>query len=94
MTVRKRVLSIRISDDEYQVLRAQADQAGTSVPVHARRLALESVQVGPRLDQIERLLKGIADRPQMISAFQKLAEKIDRQGAKTDRAANKEGVTP
>ncbi len=62
MTMRRRVLSIRLSDTEYQTLRALADQASTSVPVHARRLALDSIQLAPRLDSLERLLKDIPDR--------------------------------
>ena len=81
MTVRKRVLSIRISDDEYQVLRAQADQAGVTVPVHARRLALDAVQLAPRLDRIERLLKDTPDRAGLLEAFQRLGKKIDAAAA-------------
>ena len=79
-TMRRRVLSIRLSDTEYQSLKAQADAAGTSVPIHARRLALDSIQLTPRLDSLERLLKDIPDRAGMVSAFQRLAEKIDRAG--------------
>ena len=80
MTMRRRVLSIRLSDTEYQSLKAQADAAGTSVPIHARRLALDSIQLTPRLDNLERLLKDIPDRAGMVSAFQRVAEKIDRAG--------------
>lgn len=94
MTTRKRVLSLRLGDSEYQTLKSMAAQAGISAPVLVRRLALDSVQLAPRLDAIERLIQGIPDRPQMVAAFQRLAEKIDRQGAKTDRATNKEGVSP
>ncbi len=82
MTMRKRVLSIRLSDSEYQALKAQADAAGTSVPVLARRFALDSAQIGPRLDNIERLIRDVPDRSGMIAAFQRLAEKIDRVGSK------------
>ena len=82
MTMRRRVLSIRLSDTEYQTLRALADQAGTSVPVHARRLALDSIQLAPRLDSLERLLKDIPDRARMVAAFRTLAEKIDRASGK------------
>ncbi len=82
MTMRRRVLSIRISDAEYQALKAQADAAGMSVPVLVRRFALESVQIGPRLDNIERLIRDVPDRSGMIAAFQRLAEKIDRVGSK------------
>ncbi len=57
MAIRCRVLSIRFSDTEYQSLKAQAEQASTSVSVLARRLALGSVRLAPRLDQIERLLR-------------------------------------
>ena len=86
MTMRKRVLSIRLSDQEYQSLKQQAEQAGISVPVLARRLALDSIQLAPRLEAIEQLIRAVPDRAGMVAAFQKLAEKIDR-------AANK-GVSP
>jgi hypothetical protein len=46
MTLRKRVLSIRLSQNEYQTLKAQADEAGTLVPLHIRRLALDAIQIG------------------------------------------------
>ena len=85
-TMRRRVLSIRLSDAEYQSLKALAEQAGVSVPIHARRLALDSIQLAPRLEAIERLIRAVPDRAGMVAAFQKLAEKIDR-------AANK-GVSP
>ena len=77
MTTRRRVLSIRLSDTEYQTLKALADQAGTSVPVHARRLALDSVQLAPRLDSLEQALKGMPDRTVLLEAFQRLGKKID-----------------
>ena len=86
MTTRRRVLSIRLSDTEYQVLKAQADAAGTSAPIHIRRLALESVQLAPRLEALERLLAAMPDRPMLVEVAQRL-------GAKIDRAANK-GATP
>ena len=100
MTVRKRVLSIRLSDDEYQSLKALADQAGTSVPVHARTRALESVQLAPRLDQIERRLRGVPDGAVMVSALEKLSVRLvalQRLAEKIDLATTakkKEGVTP
>ena len=75
-TMRRRVLSIRLSDTEYQTLKTLADQAGTSVPVHARRLALDSVQLAPRLDQIERLIRAVPDRGVLLEAFQRLGAKI------------------
>ena len=77
MTMRRRVLSIRLSDTEYQVLKAQADAAGMSVPVLARRLALESVQLVPRLDSIERLLTNIPNRTVLLEVAQRLGKKID-----------------
>ena len=82
MTMRRRVLSIRLADAEYQALKKLADQAGTSVPLYIRRCALDS----PRLDTLERLIRAVPDRAGMVAAFQKLAEKIDR-------VANK-GVQP
>ena len=87
MTTRRRVLSIRLADAEYQVLKAQADAAGMSVPVLARRLALESVQLAPRLDSLEQALKGMPDRTVLLEAFQRLGKKIDR-------AAGAKGATP
>ena len=78
MSMRRRVLSIRLSDAEYQALKHQAEQAGISAPVLARRLALDSIQLAPRLDQLERLIRAVPDRAGMVSAFQRLAEKIDR----------------
>ena len=83
MTItRRRVLSIRLADAEYQVLKAQADAAGMSVPVLARRLALDSVQIGPRLEALERLLTNIPDRTVLLEAFQRLGKKIDQATAK------------
>ena len=80
MSMRRRVLSLRLTDTEYQALKALADSAGISVPVYARRAALDAVQLAPRLDNLERLLKNIPDRAGMVAAFQRLAEKIDRAG--------------
>ena len=82
MTTRKRVLSIRLSDAEYQALKAQADAAGTSVPVLIRRSALESVQIGPRLEALERRLEAVPDRGVLLEAFQRLSKKIDQATAK------------
>lgn len=87
MTMRKRVLSIRLADAEYQALKTEAEKAGTSVPVHVRRLALDSVQLAPRLEAIEHLIRAVPDRAGMVSAFQRLAEKIDR-------ATINKGVSP
>ena len=82
-TMRKRVLSIRLSDSEYQALKAQADAAGTSAPIHIRRLALESVQLAPRLEAIEHLIRDIPSKAVLLEVAQRLSAKIDRaQGAK------------
>ena len=86
-TMRRRVLSLRLSDSEYQSLKQQAEQAGMSVPVLARRLALDSIQLAPRLEAIEQLIRAVPDRAGMVSAFQRLAEKIDR-------ATTNKGVSP
>lgn len=50
------------------------------MPVYARSLTLEAIQLTPRLDQLDRLIGNIPDRAGMVSAFQRLAEKIDRAG--------------
>ena len=73
MTMRRRVLSIRLSDSEYQALKALADQAGTSVPLYIRRCALDS----PRLDTIERLIRAVPDRTVLLEVAQRLGKKID-----------------
>ena len=72
-TMRKRVLSIRLADAEYQVLKKLADQAGTSVPLYIRRCALDS----PRLDTIERLIRAVPDRTVLLEVAQRLGKKID-----------------
>ena len=82
MTMRKRVLSIRLSDTEYQTLKAQADAAGTSVPVHARRVALDSVQLAPRLDTLERLIRDVPSKAVLLEVLQRLVSKIDRATTK------------
>ena len=80
--MRKRYVTFRVSDAEYQNLKAEAEKAGMSAPLHARRLVLDSIQIGPRLDTLERLIRDVPDRSGMVAAFQKLAEKIDRAGGK------------
>ena len=75
--MRKRFVTFRVNDAEYQNLKAEAEKAGISVPLHARRLALDSVQIGPRLDSLERLLTNIPDRTVLLEAFQRLGKKID-----------------
>ena len=87
MTTRRRVLSLRLSDSEYQSLKQQAEQAGMSVPVLARRLALDSAQIGPRLEALERRLAAMPDRPMLVEVAQRLASKIDR-------ATTTKGATP
>ena len=72
-TMRKRVLSIRLADAEYQALKKLADQAGTSVPLYIRRCALDS----PRLDTIERLIRAVPDRTVLLEVAQRLGKKID-----------------
>ena len=85
--MRKRYVTFRLADVEYQMLKAEAEKAGTSVPLHARRLALDSIQLAPRLEAIEQLIRAVPDRAGMVSAFQRLAEKIDR-------ATINKGVSP
>ncbi len=85
--MRKRYVTFRLADAEYQMLKAEAEKAGTSVPLHARRLALDSIQLAPRLEAIEQLIRAVPDRAGMVSAFQRLAEKIDR-------ATINKGVSP
>ena len=86
-TMRRRVLSIRLSDTEYQSLKALADQAGVSAPIYARRAALDGVQIGPRLEALERRLEAVPDRGVLLEAFQRLGKKIDQ-------AAASKGVQP
>lgn len=75
--MRKRYVTFRLADAEYQNLKAQADAAGTSVPLHARRLALDSVQIAPRLDLLERLMRDVPSKAALLEAFQRLGKKID-----------------
>ena len=85
--MRKRYVTYRVSDAEYQTLRAEAEKAGASVPVHARRLALDSIQLAPRLDTLERLIRDVPDRAMLVEVAQRL-------GAKIDRAAGGKGSWP
>ena len=85
--MRKRYVTFRLADAEYQNLKAQADAAGTSVPLHARRLALDSVQIGPRLDSLERQIRDIPSKAALLEAFQRLASKIDRAASGKGGAA-------
>ena len=82
MTTRRRVLSLRLSDTEYQALKTEAEKAGTSVPVHARRLALDSVQIAPRLEALEHLIRAVPSKTVLLEAFQRLSKKIDQATAK------------
>ena len=77
MTTRRRVLSLRLSDTEYQALKTEAEKAGTSVPVHARRLALDSVQIAPRLEALERQIRDIPSKAVLLEVAQRLGKKID-----------------
>lgn len=79
--MRKRVLSLRLSETEFQSIKAVADQVGTSVPVAARRLALDSIESGGRLAAIEAALAALPDRTMMVEIAQRLAAKIDRAAA-------------
>ena len=81
-TMRKRVLSIRLSDTEYQALKTEAEKAGTSVPVHARRLALDSVQIAPRLEALERQIRDIPSKAVLLEVAQRLGKKIDQATTK------------
>ena len=76
--MRKRYVTYRLTAEEYQTLKSQAEQAGISVPVLARRLALDSIQIGPRLDSLERQIRDIPSKAALLEAFQRLASKIDR----------------
>ena len=78
--MRKRFVTFRVNDAEYQNLKAEAEKAGISVPLHARRLALEGVQIAPRLDSLERLIQDIPGKAVLLEAFQRLGAKIDRAG--------------
>ena len=92
MTMRRRVLSLRLSDSEYQALKALAAEAGISVPVLARRLALDSVQLAPRLEAIEQLIRAVPDRTVLLEVAQRLSKKIDSVATKGSVAAK--GVQP
>ena len=83
MTMRRRVLSIRLADAEYQALKKLADQAGTSVPLYVRRCALDS----PRLDTLERLMRDVPSKAVLLEVAQRLGKKIDQ-------AAASKGVQP
>jgi len=85
--MRKRHIAFRISDAEYQVLKAEAEKAGISAPVLARRLALDSIQLAPRLDNLERLMRDIPSKAVLLEVAQRLASKIDR-------ATGAKGATP
>ena len=95
--MRSRYITFRVSDAEYQILKTQAGAAGTSVPVLARGLAIESVQLTPRLDNLERLMRDIPDRAGMVAALEKLGARISALqalAAKIDAATTKKGATP
>lgn len=77
MTQRRRVLSIRLAEPEYQSIKAAADAVGVSVPIHVRRLALDAIELGPRLAAIEAALATMPDRPMLVEVAQRLSRKID-----------------
>ena len=85
--MRKRYVTYRLTAEEYQTLKAEAEKAGTSVPLHARRLALDSIQIGPRLDSLERQIRDIPSKAALLEAFQRLASKIDRAASGKGGAA-------
>ena len=84
MSTRRRVLSIRVAEPEYQILKTVADQAGVSVPIHIRRLALDSIQqreIVARLDGLSAAIQALPDRAALVEVARRLAERIDRSGA-------------
>ena len=84
--MRKRVLSLRLSETEFQSIKAVADRDGASVPIMARRLAMDALELGGRLAAIEAALAALPDRVMLVEIAQRL-------GARIDRAAGK-GTTP
>ena len=80
--MRKRYVTYRLTAEEYQTLKAEAEKAGTSVPLHARRLALDSIQIGPRLDLLERLMRDVPSKAVLLEAFQRLGKKIEAGAGK------------
>ena len=80
--MRKRYVTYRLTAAEYQNLKAEAEKAGASVPLHARRLALDGVQIGPRLEAIEQLIRAVPDRPMLVEVAQRLGKKIDSVATK------------
>ncbi len=83
--MRNRVLSIRLTTTEYQALKTEADKAGVSVPIHARRKALDAMAVdrmAASMDALERLIRDIPERRVIGEAFTRIAAKIDRVSGK------------
>ncbi len=79
--MRKRILSLRVTETEYQALKARADAGGVSVQAETRRAALEAIELGPRLAAIEARLAELPTGPALAKAFERLALKIGKGGA-------------
>jgi tetrahydromethanopterin S-methyltransferase subunit G len=95
--MRSRYVTYRLTAEEYQIIKTKAEKAGASVPVVARRLALETAQIdqiADRLDEIERQLKSVPDRAGMVAALEKLGARIAAVAAKIDSASAAKGGTP
>ena len=88
--MRKRYVTFRLADAEYQNLKTKAAQAGVSVPVMARRLALDTAQIdqiADHIDRLERQIQAMPDRPMIVEIAQRLGAKIDRAASGKGGAA-------
>jgi hypothetical protein len=83
---KRRFVGFRVTDAEYQRLKSEALKACMTLPVYARRAALDTIEFVPRLEALEQAIQTLPDRAGMAQAFQRLAERIDRFAGKAGGA--------
>jgi hypothetical protein len=75
--MRRRVLSLSLSETEYQRLAAEASRTGASVPREVRRRALAMFELDARLAAMERAIADLPTNAVMAEAFKRLAARLE-----------------
>jgi hypothetical protein len=75
--MKRRVLSLRLTEPEYQRLADEAKRTGGSVPRELRRQAFAMLHIDARLAAMERAIADLPTNPTMERAFGRLATRLE-----------------